>query len=73
MRTTKLRASLTEASKIFSEADVDDSGTLSFAEYKVLPHNAAVDDAELRAGFAELDHDGSGTIDKHEYLLETSS
>lgn len=65
VRTTKLRASLSAASEAYNNADANGDGRLSFAEYRAMPHNIGpmISEEELRTGFAELDHDGSGYID----------
>ena len=63
-----LRKQMRDRSESYRTADADGNDTLSFEEFCHLPSNAGKDVALCRALFDEVDIDGSGTIDRREYL-----
>ena len=60
---------LAEIDALFSRADADHDGQISFAEFRALVRELDDDtpDEELRIGFGETDADGNGRINIDEF------
>ena len=69
--TERHRASLTAAADAFVTADADRSKLLSYEEYCAMPQNTGRPEAALRKNFKNADHDGSGAVSLHKFLLTT--
>jgi Ca2+-binding EF-hand superfamily protein len=63
------RKSMGEIRRDFAAADRDRDGRISFAEFRELLTNleAGMTETELRIGYNEIDTDGDGRIDLHEF------
>ena len=63
-----MRASMRSSAEAYREVDMDRNNMLSFDEFVKLPASRHKTVSELREEFVDADKDGSGFIDKQEYL-----